>query len=326
MPPTQKSGAPGGFRWLQAHGAWYPQAQHRVMNALTAPGHATILTGAYPARTGIVLNQWYQGPKRAMCYCVGDEGYALVGTRPPGKPRGTAPTALLGNTLGDELKLARPGARVASIALKDRAAILLGGFSSDAALWFDPTSFQWVSSTFYATERPLAGLGERPERRRYQARGQAYVWEATAPGSGASADGELERVSPRVHGRLSARAGAAPPAIDHRRRGHRGGGWAGSGAFRRARPARGELRASRPPRSRRGADLATARGALRRPRRGHRAAPDAPRPHRAGRAGRRDGGADGRPRRAAHPLAARRAAHPVGAARRRGARRAWRRS
>lgn len=191
MPPTQKSGAPGGFRWLQAHGAWYPQAQHRAMNALTAPGHATILTGAYPARTGIVLNQWYQGPKRAMCYCVGDEGYALVGTRPPGKPRGTAPTALLGNTLGDELKLARPGARVASIALKDRAAILLGGFSSDATLWFEPRSFQWVSSTFYRPDGRLPAWANALNDDLQARKGQAYVWEATGPGTGASSDGEL---------------------------------------------------------------------------------------------------------------------------------------
>ncbi|MEZ4268531.1 MAG: alkaline phosphatase family protein [Myxococcota bacterium] len=213
VPATQKSGAPGGFRWLEAHGAWYPQAQHRVMNALTAPGHATILTGAYPARTGIVLNQWYQGPKRAMSYCVGDDGYALVGTRPPGKPRGTAPTALLGNTLGDVLKLAHPKAKVASIALKDRAAILLGGFSSDATLWFDPDTFQWVSSTFYEPDGRLPSWADEVNNRLEARKGQPYVWEAKGPGSGASSDGEVAGFRREtVVGQIE--SGAAPLGVE----------------------------------------------------------------------------------------------------------------
>ncbi|MCB9728730.1 MAG: alkaline phosphatase family protein [Deltaproteobacteria bacterium] len=212
-PARGKGGAPGGFRWLQEHGAWYPQAEYRVLNALTAPGHATILTGAWPARTGVILNEWYQGPKRAMCYCVGDEGYALVGTRPTGRPRGTAPTALRGTTLGDALKLAWPKARVASISFKDRAAILLGGFSSDATLWFDAANFQWVTSTFYRPDEHLPGWADQLNQRLEARRGEPYVWEAKGEGSGASSDGGIQgfRIESRV-GELA--AGASPLALE----------------------------------------------------------------------------------------------------------------
>jgi hypothetical protein len=203
----------GGFRWLAAHGAWYPQAEHRTLNGLTAPGHATILTGAYPASTGIVQNQWHDAARGAVTYCVADERHTLVGTRPPGAPKGTSPSTLLGNTLGDAMKLARPKTRVVSVAMKDRAAILLGGFSADAALWFDPTSFQWVSSTFYAPSGHLPEWADALNAALLPRRGQPYVWEATGAGSGASADGPVDgfRLESTVGSRES---GAAPPAID----------------------------------------------------------------------------------------------------------------
>ena len=59
------------------------------------------------------------------------------------------------STVGDELKMADGGkSRVVGISLKDRAAILLVGHMADAAYWFDNTSGNFVSSTYYFRELP----------------------------------------------------------------------------------------------------------------------------------------------------------------------------
>ena len=68
---------------------------------------------------------------------------------------GASPHNLLSDTLGDELKLATGGkARVFAVSLKDRAAVLPGGFSADGAYWIDPKSGAWITSTFYRPDLP----------------------------------------------------------------------------------------------------------------------------------------------------------------------------
>ena len=48
----------GGFKRLLEDGAWYGAAHHMHAVTLTAPGHATMLTGSYPYRNGIIANEW----------------------------------------------------------------------------------------------------------------------------------------------------------------------------------------------------------------------------------------------------------------------------
>ena len=62
---------------------------------------------------------------------------------------------MLADTLGDELKLATQGqARVFAVSLKDRAAVLPGGFAADAAYWIEPKSGAWITSTYYRSDLP----------------------------------------------------------------------------------------------------------------------------------------------------------------------------
>ena len=56
--PHFEGAGPGGFRYFMEQAAWYPYAEHQLLQAMTCPGHATISTGAYPYRHGIVLNGW----------------------------------------------------------------------------------------------------------------------------------------------------------------------------------------------------------------------------------------------------------------------------
>ena len=55
-----KAGGPlGGFKYLEQNGAWFVDAHHTHFPLFTGPGHAVLLTGAHPYKTGIVGNYWF---------------------------------------------------------------------------------------------------------------------------------------------------------------------------------------------------------------------------------------------------------------------------
>ena len=85
----------------------------------TCPGHATISTGAAPSVTGIVSNDWWipgEGDSGVSQYCA-DASLLRVGT------------------LAD--RVVEADGKVASVALKDRAAIMLGGHKPTLVSWYD---------------------------------------------------------------------------------------------------------------------------------------------------------------------------------------------
>jgi predicted AlkP superfamily pyrophosphatase or phosphodiesterase len=106
----------------------------------TCPGHSTILTGARPARTGIVGNDWIDqrvAREDKTVYCAEDE-------RAPGSTSRSyvvSDRQLRVPTLGDRMKAANPGSRVFSIAGKDRAAVMLGGHLVDQVWWWSGKGF-----------------------------------------------------------------------------------------------------------------------------------------------------------------------------------------
>src|SRR5207302_7981562 len=132
----------GGFRLLLDHGAYFTDCDYDYANTRTAPGHATLFTGAYSNDHGIAANEWWDPKKKTMVTSVEDDDTKLVGIAPDQtKDNGASPHNLLADTLGDELKLATQGkSRVFSLSLKDRAAILPAGFAGDAAYWIDAKS------------------------------------------------------------------------------------------------------------------------------------------------------------------------------------------
>ncbi len=147
----------GGFRLLLDHGANFTDCNYDYATTRTAPGHATLFTGAYSNGHGIVANEWWDPKKKRMVTSVEDDDTKIVGIAPDqAKDKiGASPHNLLADTLGDELKLATQGkARVFSVSLKDRAAVLPGGFAADAAYWIDPKSGAWITSTYYRRDLP----------------------------------------------------------------------------------------------------------------------------------------------------------------------------
>jgi len=151
----------GGFRLLLDHGANFTDCNYDYANTRTAPGHATLFSGAYSNGHGIAANEWWDPKKKKMVTSVEDDETKLVGLPPDQGPdqakdkAGASPHNLLADTLGDELKLATQGkSRVLSVSLKDRAAILPGGFSADGAYWIDAKSGMWITSTYYRPDLP----------------------------------------------------------------------------------------------------------------------------------------------------------------------------
>jgi Type I phosphodiesterase / nucleotide pyrophosphatase len=147
----------GGFRLFLDHGANFTDCNYDYANTRTAPGHATLFSGAYSNGHGIVANEWWDPQKKRMVTSVEDDATKLVGTSGDAAENkvGASPHNLLADTLGDELKLATQGqARVFAISLKDRAAVLPGGFAADAAYWIEPGSGAWITSTYYRGDLP----------------------------------------------------------------------------------------------------------------------------------------------------------------------------
>lgn len=142
----------GGFKRLQDDGAWFTDSHYPYAITTTGPGHASMMTGAPPARTGVVNNEWYDRGAAAEAYCAGTPKYAIVPT-PDTKPKyaGT-PDRQLSPTVGDVLKDATGGrGKVVGVSLKDRSAVFPSGHKPDGAYWFDK---KFVTSTYYRDGLP----------------------------------------------------------------------------------------------------------------------------------------------------------------------------
>ena len=143
----------GGFRVFLDRGAYFTDCNYDYANLSTAPGHASLFTGAYSSGHGIVANEWWDPQKKKRVTSVEDDSTRLVGVTTANA--GASPHNLQSDTLGDELKLATGGkSRVFAISLKDRAAVFPAGFSGDAAYWIEPKTGAWITSTFYRSDLP----------------------------------------------------------------------------------------------------------------------------------------------------------------------------
>lgn len=144
---------PNGFRRLLRDGASWTQANYDHTPTYTAPGHSTMMTGAYPAETGIVGNEWIDRASGKRITSVTDETVKLLGSGDPREPA-ASPRRLLSSTVGDELRLVtNDRSKVIGISLKDRSAILPAGRHATAAYWLSNTGTM-ASSTYYFNELP----------------------------------------------------------------------------------------------------------------------------------------------------------------------------
>jgi predicted AlkP superfamily pyrophosphatase or phosphodiesterase len=138
-----------GIGRLARRGAYYRRGVFSYSNTETAPGHATIATGAWPSTHGLVANNWYTAGG-AKVYCVDDKQY------------GKSPANLMAPGIADAIELATRGAsKTISIATKDRAAITLGGSRPDLAAWYDEDAGRFITGTWEGVPRAPEWFNER---------------------------------------------------------------------------------------------------------------------------------------------------------------------
>ncbi|UZO81086.1 alkaline phosphatase family protein [Aquimarina sp. ERC-38] len=144
----------GGFKRLMTTGAFFKNHHINYVPTVTAAGHASIYTGCGPGVHGIIGNAWYDRTTGEKIYCVHNDQVNPVGTTSPSGRK--SPLHLQVSTISDQLKLATQNkSKVISIALKDRAAILSGGFKADASYWFQAKTYgKWITSSYYQEKLP----------------------------------------------------------------------------------------------------------------------------------------------------------------------------
>lgn len=142
----------GGFKRLMNDGTNCRNTQYNYIPTYTGPGHASIYTGTTPSNHGIVANDWYDRDTKREINCVEDSTVHSVGVVSDyGK---FSPLNLKANTVTDQLKLTYPEAKVVSMSIKNRGAILPGGHLSDGSYWFDFNSGDFITSSFYTDKLP----------------------------------------------------------------------------------------------------------------------------------------------------------------------------
>jgi predicted AlkP superfamily pyrophosphatase or phosphodiesterase len=151
-----------GIRRLLKSGASWTDANYDHIPTYTAPGHSTLMTGAWPSETGIVANNWFEGSTKCepgsrvqKVSSVSDPASKPLGAdRDEDEDAQSSPSRLMVSTLGDELRLASNSSKVIGISIKARSAILTTGRHATAAYWFNNRTGAMVSSTYYFSALP----------------------------------------------------------------------------------------------------------------------------------------------------------------------------
>src|SRR5439155_19793070 len=128
----------GGLGRLLRQGAYFADAYQDHAVTETAPGHSTILSGRWPAHTGIISN----------VIGVSDPAAPLLDVPGPG----ASPARFRGTAFFDWLKAAEPSARALSVSRKDRGAILPLGRAKQQVYWYQ--SGRFTTSRYYADSLP----------------------------------------------------------------------------------------------------------------------------------------------------------------------------
>jgi predicted AlkP superfamily pyrophosphatase or phosphodiesterase len=167
-----------GFRTLLDKGLVYDNARYPYLGTVTCAGHSTIGTGALPHTHGMISNGWWSRDEHRLVGCTADAASPDISYGRPIR-LGNSAAHLLVPTLADELRVHKPGARVATMSLKARSAIGLAGHGGDAVVWFDDPSGSWATSRAYAPA-PVPAVKEFLDKNPIE-KDLGREWTLTAP-------------------------------------------------------------------------------------------------------------------------------------------------
>lgn len=155
-----------GYARLMKGGAWYTNAFQDHAITETAPGHASTMSGRFPASTGIISNS----------AGVVDPGHHLLNGLP--NEVGASPDRFQGTTLTDWLMAKDSRTRAFSVSMKDRGAILPIGKSKSQVYWYSGNG-AFTTSDYYRDSLPswVTAFNNRHIPQRYA----GAVWDLSRP-------------------------------------------------------------------------------------------------------------------------------------------------
>lgn len=156
MLPRYRSELSRGYARLLDGGAWFTNAFQDHAITETAPGHASTMSGRFPASTGIVSNS----------AGVADRDYPLIGSP---RETGASPDRFVGTTVVDWLTARDARTRALSVSFKDRGAILPIGKSRQDVYWYSLATGTFTTSRYYRDSLPdwVTGFNNRRLPQRY---------------------------------------------------------------------------------------------------------------------------------------------------------------
>ena len=143
-----------GFKRMLKEGYSLNNVHIPYIPTITAVGHTSIYTGSVPSIHGIIGNNWLDKETGKSVYCTADPSVAPVGSDDR-KNGSHSPVNLWTTTVTDQLRIASNfRSKVVGVSLKDRASILPAGHNPTAAFWFDDSTGNFITSTYYMNELP----------------------------------------------------------------------------------------------------------------------------------------------------------------------------
>ena len=129
----------GGLGRLMRNGARFTNAFHDHATTETAPGHATLWSGRYPAHTGVVLNDiGVADPQAPLLF---------------GRGGGASPYRFRGSALFGWVRSNDQFSRALSVSRKDRGAILPLGRAKQSVFWYSLDG-RFTTSRYYGDTIP----------------------------------------------------------------------------------------------------------------------------------------------------------------------------
>ena len=144
----------GGFKRLRTEGHSFVNAAHDHGVTVTAAGHATLSTGVYPSRHGVISNAWLEqsAGRWVPVENISDSTVKIVGVD---SADGASPAHLMKPGLAEWIVQANPRSKVASVSGKDRGAIQPAAHAkSGYVYWFEGGFGRFVTSTYYRKSDP----------------------------------------------------------------------------------------------------------------------------------------------------------------------------
>src|SRR5688572_12151696 len=136
-----------GLKRLKSGGAWFRNGAFPFHATITCAGHATIGTGTFPYKHGMINNAWYDRATERAVNCTTDADALEVNYGTSVGP-GESAKRMMAPALA-EIMRATLKSRVATMSIKARSAIALAGHDGDFVSWLGDRG-GWETSNAYA--------------------------------------------------------------------------------------------------------------------------------------------------------------------------------